>query len=232
MKDISQLNSELERYFYLIPIIINKFDLPSQIDMAGLIGEMSDRLCTCIQSYRIWYDTKFETYASQALTGAVLSHLRTNNPISRRQNEFLKSVDKATDLLKSNLGRNPSKIELANYLDLTPEELSKKTTIVNLIPLSELSDDESVPAQFIDDDKNPSTALTTADLIRYFNSNILSNLNPMEKLVIQLLYNENKSLSEAGEKIGVSKQRVHQLHRELLIKLKAEIKKYPELACN
>lgn len=87
----------------------------------GTIG-----LLKAIDKFDLSYEVKFSTYAVPMISGEIKRFLRDDGMIkvSRSLKELSYKGYQAQEVLGRNLGREPSVTELAEYLDVSPEELT------------------------------------------------------------------------------------------------------------
>jgi RNA polymerase sigma factor for flagellar operon FliA len=95
-------------------------------------------LIDAIDKYDVKKGTKFETYASQRIRGAIIDQIRKMSWAPRTIREKNKKLQQAFYELESELGRTPSDEELAEKLGLTiveVNELLSKSAALSLISL-------------------------------------------------------------------------------------------------
>ena len=87
----------------------------------GTIG-----LLKAIDKFDLSYEVKFSTYAVPMISGEIKRFLRDDGMIkvSRSLKELSYKGYQAQEVLGRKLGREPSVTELAEYLDVSPEELT------------------------------------------------------------------------------------------------------------
>lgn len=86
----------------------------------GCIG-----LLKSVDKFDLSYDVKFSTYAVPMIIGEIQRFIRDDGTVkvSRSLKEMGNKVRKKKDELSKSLGRNPTIGELAQSLDLTPEDV-------------------------------------------------------------------------------------------------------------
>ena len=174
---------------------------------------------------------KFSTYATwwirQAVTRANADQGRTIRvPVhmSDRINKLLRVQYQLTQ----RLGREPTIEEMAEALDVPPKQIENLIQTARR-PLSletPIGDEEdSVLGDFIEDDETaPPDETATYNLLRENLREVLNELPPREARILQLRYGlldgQACTLSEVGQKMGVTRERVRQLEAQALNRLR------------
>jgi len=175
---------------------------------------------------------KFSTYATwwirQAVARALADKARTiRMPVHvvEKLNKIVRSERK----LRAELGREPSSMEIARELELTPDEVeqirrSSQTPVSLEKPVGD--EEESEFGQFITDENVPlpdEAAETT--LRRETLQRILGKLSIRERRVLELRYGLDgqhpRTLDEVGRTFNVTRERIRQIENQSLKKLRA-----------
>ncbi len=176
---------------------------------------------------------KFSTYATwwiqQSITRAIADKARIIRlPI--HMIESLGKIRRATIDLTSELGRTPTKQEIAYRLNVSVNKLtsivkSAQATISMETPASS-SEDSSKIADFIVDDSTitPDSRVSQENLFEDIRK-MLNQLSPKERDVLILRYGldnsgAKKTLDEIGSQYGVSRERIRQIENRAIAKLK------------
>ena len=183
--------------------------------------------------YRKGY--KFSTYATwwiqQAITRAIADKARIIRlPIHLI--ESLSKIKKTTADLSIELGRMPTRQELAAHLGISVEKIneiikSAQATISIDAPSGlKPTDSNNEIIDFIIDEKNiaPDTMVSQGSLLDEM-TDLLNQLSPRERDVIIMRYGfddygNKKTLEEIGTQYGVSRERVRQIETRAISKLK------------
>ena len=183
---------------------------------------------------------KFSTYATwwiqQSITRAIADKARIIRlPI--HMIESLGKIRRATIDLTSELGRTPTKQEIAYRLNVSVNKLtsivkSAQATISMETPASS-SEDSSKIADFIVDDSTitPDSRVSQENLFEDIRK-MLNQLSPKERDVLILRYGldnsgAKKTLDEIGSQYGVSRERIRQIENRAIAKLKKLCKNNP-----
>jgi RNA polymerase sigma factor for flagellar operon FliA len=116
----------LEKYLPLVKRISGRLSmsLPHHIDEEDLIGYGVFGLLDALQRFEPSRGVKFETYATLRIRGAMIDGLRSMDWVPHSARQKVKRVHQGFSELESGLGRNPSAEEVAQYLQLSLEELN------------------------------------------------------------------------------------------------------------
>jgi len=172
---------------------------------------------------------KFETYCSPRIRGSILDELRSMDWVPRLVRARASQLTKATQSLKTHLGRKPTEKETAEELDIDMEEfnrLMRDATAVGLVSLegkySEGDSEKNIrEIDIVKDQKsrNPVTEAQKRDL-----KNLLTKgLTRAERLIIVLYYYEEMTMKEIGATLDLSESRVSQMHSSIIARLKAQM---------
>jgi RNA polymerase primary sigma factor len=175
---------------------------------------------------------RFSTYAywwiRQSVSRAVAEQARTIR-LPVHVGEFLSSIARAQRELASRLGREPSLVEVAEYLELpitrveetlraaklpisleTPVGEDGETSVGDLVPDMEATDLQA--------------AAERSDLARRLDDALGAALTEREQAVLRLRFGlgggEAQALGDIGQELGISRERVRQIEAEALRKLR------------
>lgn len=176
---------------------------------------------------------KFSTYATwwvqQAITRAIADKARIIRlPI--HMIESLSKIRKATIDLTTELGRAPTKQEIAYRLGLSVTKLtslvkSAQSTISIESPANQKEDSTKIADYIVDETTiTPDSRVSQENLFDDIRK-MLNQLSPKEKDVLILRYGldnngTKKTLDEIGSQYGVSRERIRQIENRAISKLK------------
>lgn len=176
-------------------------------------------LTECAQRHTGPTEDGFAAYAKIRVRGAMLDEVRRAAHDTRTARRKRAAYERASETLRGQLGREPSRAELGRLLEVDDAELlAIESAGVTITPISEEYDETSTA--FASDDPDPFEALCAAEdrarLVR-----AMTELPDRLKLVLQLFFVEELNLTEIAAVLEVSVPRVHQLRAKALKDLKA-----------
>jgi RNA polymerase primary sigma factor len=175
---------------------------------------------------------KFSTYATwwirQAVARALADKARTiRMPV--HVVEKLNKIVRCERKLRAEYGREPTSVEIAKDLELTPDEVeqirrSAQTPVSLEKPVGD--EDESEFGHFLTDENQelPDEAAEVT-LRKETLKKILGSLSPRERQVLELRYGLDgqhpRTLDEVGRTFNVTRERIRQIENQSLKKLRA-----------
>jgi len=225
----------LIRYMPLVRNVAGRMAMgfPKSVELSDLISTGVIGLIEALKNFDPARGVKFETYAVPRIRGAILDELRSLDWVPRSTRAKAREVDRAVVRLENRLGRTPSRVELAEAMELTIEELAvvlNDVTGTTLLSLDELvyreEDNRQVPRVETIESKAHGNILTGIERqeLRAYLVDSINNLTAQEKLVIALYYYEELTLKEIGEVMHISESRVSQIHTKAVMKLRLLVK--------
>lgn len=195
----------------------------------GMIG-----LLAAFRRFDPSFGRSFESFAVPTIVGEIKRFIRDKTwsvHVPRRIKELGPKIKSAVEELTTELQRSPRVEEIADYLDVSEEEILETMEMGK--SYQALSVDRSIEA---DDEGSAVTLLdlvgTTEDGYEKTDQRLLLEkaftvLTDREKQILQLTYFENLSQKETGEELGISQMHVSRLQRRALQKLRESIRIEP-----
>src|SRR5699024_10794944 len=189
-----------------------------QVGMIGLLG--------AIRRFDPSYGRSFETFAIPTILGEIKRFIRDKTwsvHVPRRIKELGPKIKKAADQLTSINQKSPTIREIADYLDVTEEEVLETMEMGR--SYRALSADRKIEAD------SDGGSVSVMDLIgtrdhsyhkmdsKILLESIMPILSDREQKILQCTFFENKSQKETGELLGISQMHVSRLQRQSLRKL-------------
>jgi RNA polymerase sigma factor for flagellar operon FliA len=199
-------------------------EVPSHCDVEDFLSCGLEALIHSIERYDPDKGASLEQYAWTRVHGAVLDELRRQDwaPRSLRRDE--RAINSARESFLSLHERQPSRDELAAQVGMTPRELSDRLDQVALAEVGSLNrpvrSDESATIEQIetlesrDGDCDPIASAERSEAKARFRK-AFARLSRQEREVAVLLYVEERTLREIGERLGVTESRISQIHTQL-----------------
>jgi RNA polymerase sigma factor for flagellar operon FliA len=207
--------------------------LPTHVEEAALISYGLGGLISAIERFDIDREIKFETYAITRIRSAIIDELRTLDWVPLSVRARAREIERVNMKLEARLQRAPTDEEMAAELAITLADFQDAllqisgSTIVTLDELwnvLDLSGDQvSLLEALSDRDVLDPQMLVDEAAVRDQIADAIAALPEREKLVIALYYDENLTLREIGEVLGVTETRVSQLHAKAVLRLRSKL---------
>lgn len=197
------------------------------MSLPDLINEGNLGLIKAAQRFDETRGFKFISYGVWWIRQAILQSLAEQARIVRLPVNKIGSINKinrAFARLEQEFEREPSSQEIADVLQLAPEEVkevlkSNGRTVSMDAPISSEEDNDMYDVLENDDNPSPDKHLMNESLT-YEIERALSTLSPREAKVIKLYFGINLkhplTLEEIGEELGLTRERVRQIKEKAL----------------
>jgi RNA polymerase sigma factor for flagellar operon FliA len=215
------------KHLALVRAIANRVreNLPVQIELDDLVHAGILGLFDAVDKYDPRKKVVFHLYAKHRIRGAILDSLRQLDWASRDLRKRYKSIETATQRLAQSLGRQPTEAEVAQSMGVTEERFRKQAQELFTAGLAsgqphrvEKPDHSSFAETSQSTDQRPDELFSNHQLRGVLNRAI-ETLPPRYQRVIQLYYDQERTMKQIGNELGVNESRVSQIHKTALEKL-------------
>ena len=223
----------VERYLPLVRHAASRIGAPSYslLQYEDMVSCGLQGLLEAHRSYDAARGASFATYALPRIRGAILDALRSAHPLSRSLQRAAGEVEMATSVLRSNLGRTPTRAELEARLGLSKEELAAALRaadfhLVSLEALATLTAGGVLErlAELADADPNVDPALVAEQqLLRRAVLRAVDELPPRERSIVRLYYLRSHTLKSIARRLKISESRTSQLRHRAIRRLRGAL---------
>ena len=173
---------------------------------------------------------KFSTYAFTKVRGAIIDYVRKQDWLPRRVRQTDILITKAEEQLTNELGRTPTREEMAARLGMTPAKYDKCVFEMSGESMYSFEALLAAPVQMNhfklhEDGVGPEDQMDEQEL-RQELAKAIDELTDQERTVLSLYYYEELTMKEIGQVMGVSEQRIGQINRKLIKKLRTKLTLY------
>jgi RNA polymerase sigma factor for flagellar operon FliA len=203
--------------------------LPTSVQVDDLIQAGMIGLLEAGARYEEYPGAKFETYATQCVRGAMLDELRKNDWASRGIRKSTREVSKAIQIQSHQLGRAPTEAEISKQMEIPLEVYQKLLQEIHgcqIVYYDDFGHDEdgAFGGNLLDKQecsaKEPLTEILEGEFRRRLILAI-EKIPEREKLLLNLIYDQEMNLREVGAILEVSQPRVCQIHSQAINRLRA-----------
>ncbi|WOX15020.1 SigB/SigF/SigG family RNA polymerase sigma factor [Streptomyces sp. N50] len=222
-------NTLIEMNLSLVRYAAARFRSRSNNEMEDIVQVGTIGLIKAIDRFELTRQVEFTSFAVPYIVGEIKRFFRDTSwavHVPRRLQEARVELAKATEELRSRLGRTPTTRELSELMCLTEEEVIEARKASNGYTSSSLdaalssdagAEGETVLADVIGSE-DPGLELVD-DLSSL--APLIAELDERERKIIHMRYVEERTQAEIGEELGVSQMHVSRLISRMLRRLRA-----------
>lgn len=185
-------------------------------DLDDLVGDGSVGLLRAVDGYDPAHGVPLERYARRIVAGAMLNGIRRLDPVSERVRRTFRAAEHARYRLAQELGTLPTSAEMERRI---PALGRARTDAHRGTPLS--LDAPFPPGERLDADRGDDPQeLVVAAAERERIHAAVDGLTARQRAIVLAHYYQERSLRSLGSPLGISAQRVSQLHLAAIRRLR------------
>lgn len=217
---------ELPQVYYIASRIRER--LPKCVDTEDLIQAGVLGLLDAYRNFDSSKNTQFATFAKFRIRGAILDSLRQLDWGSRTLRRKGRAIASSVAKLESELGRHPSDEELALELGMPLDKLQNVMLQLDGLYLvgqqgsTSHGHDESydlIESAQSEGRDNPFDLCMEGERREHL-IEAVSRMSEREQLILSLYYQEELTMKEVAEVVGIAVSRVSQIHAAAMVKLR------------
>ena len=205
--------------------------VPSHVELSELVSVGVLGLMEAAERYQPALGVPFDAFARRRIHGAMLDALRRLDRVPRSLRRVQRQVDSAMTELRHALGREPEPAEVAGALGVELEEYEGMLDDLRWADLAAMrrvrADEpgEDLLEVVVDPEAGPYVQAERGELSREL-ARALAELPERERQVLALSYEEELTLAEIGEVLGVSESRVSQIRTQAVARLRSLLQEW------
>lgn len=212
--------------------------LPANVDREDLVSAGILGLIKAVDRFDPGRGVKFETYATTVVRGEVLESLRAKDWAPRSVRRKLRQLAAVVNQLEAELVRGPEEGEMAEAMGMTLAEYHRflaDASTASVASLEELlAGEEPHDAGLGGGDTaeeygDPAAVVEKTELQRMVAAAVAA-LPERERLIMSLYYEQELTLKEIGQIMGVTESRVCQIHTQATARLRAAVQRELRMA--
>ena len=204
--------------------------LPKHVPFEDLVQAGMVGLIDAVHKFDLEKNVKFASYAKFRIRGAILDSLREMDWSPRDLRRKSRQVDSVMQKLQTELGRSASETEMAAALGLSLTEFHALTNEIRGLEISSFQGEANEDGQDNDlaqnipgpPDEDPLTLCEKGEMNQRLKQAI-TKLPEREQQVLMLYYQQELTMREVGDLMGVGESRVSQIHSEAVRRLRAAL---------
>jgi RNA polymerase sigma factor for flagellar operon FliA len=199
--------------------------LPPQVEVPDLISIGVLGLMDAAGRYQPATGVPFDAFARRRVQGAMLDALRDLDWAPRSLRKMRREMDQALARLRHDLHREPTEDEIASALNLTPAaygralEQLRSLELGAVRPIDDGNGEDGLLVLCFDPDEGPELRLQRAELREHL-VRAIQQLPARERRILSMYYQQEMTLAQIGQVIGVGESRVSQLRSLAISRLR------------
>lgn len=187
--------------------------VPATVSREDLVSAGHLALVLAARAYDASTGVPFARYAALRIRGALIDELRSMDWASRGARQRARELSSTSDRLTAQLGRTPSRTELATALGTDVAAVDQARQDAERRVLSMDATVHPVADLVRDETPGPEDAVLIGERLRYLRAAV-ETLPERLRLVIEGLFLQDRSVAELADELGVTQSRISQLRTE------------------
>lgn len=221
----------VEEHLYIAEILSKKY-ANRGIDYDDIYQVASIGLIYAVERYDLSKGFEFSSFATPTIVGEIKKYFRDKGwtiRVPRRIQELSKKINNAKVTLAQKYQRTPTIQDIANFLNVTPQEVLEAMEASKVYAPQSLDitydgtgDDKEINlSDLIGEDERYFDQIEMNDFIR----SAMEKLNDVEKTILMERYYNKRTQVSIAEKLNVSQMTVSRIEKKVLEKMKKEVEK-------
>ncbi|HTG60419.1 MAG TPA: FliA/WhiG family RNA polymerase sigma factor [Terriglobia bacterium] len=191
--------------------------LPAHVEVDDLAGAGVLGLLDAVRRFDARKHVKIETYARHRIRGAILDSLRSLDTASRDMRRKNKAAERVYHELQARAGRPVRDDEMARALGISLKKWYSavqelQTMGIDWLRPTQIPETPLSVTELPADNQKNQMDLCYRQEQRDLLARALTRLSERERTVVTLYYEEEMTMKEIGEQLGIDESRVSQLH--------------------
>jgi RNA polymerase sigma factor for flagellar operon FliA len=234
-----EFEEQVLNHLHIVRIIASQLyaRIPPGIELEDLVHTGVLGLIDAVGRYDSSKGTRFATYASLRIRGAILDELRNLDWASRSLRQKIKEMGNAYEAMEMKLGRPPNEEEVADNLNMSLPEFHKLLNEsrgvgigVFRIPARDEANitDEEILSYYLDEHTaSPDLKMEKSEMKEMI-AGFIKNLPQKEQLVLNMYYLDDLNLKEVGKIMNLTESRISQIRTSAILRLRAKLDQVAE----
>jgi RNA polymerase sigma factor FliA len=200
--------------------------LPSQVEVSDLMSVGVLGLIDAAGRYKPTIGVPFDAFARRRVQGAMLDSLRDLDWAPRSLRRMRRDVDSAVVAARRKLGREPQDADIAAEMGVAVADYQKTLEQLRTLEIGAIrsldapSEDGTSRIEMCIDPSEGVFAQLERKELRGHLAKAIEQLPERERQILALYFEEELTLAEIGQVIGVTESRVSQLRTQALSRLR------------